>query len=125
MEEKVFENVIDDKKIKEDFGDLAISVLVNGKLIDINKDLKHLVVEFGYLFKISENNFTTMFKMTIPKKLFSKERVFYFGTQNGNLMLLNSSFNEEMFRKIQHDMFIMHHVDIEKENRNQYIMELY
>ncbi len=126
MEEKIYENVITDKKVKEYFGDLALSLLNNLKLIDKNKDLKHLVVEFGYLFKAGEpDDYSTMFKVIIPKKLFKPERTFYFGTQEGKLMLLNEAFTEETFRKIQSDMFIRHRVDLNTLNSNDYKMELY
>lgn len=126
MEEVVFENIIKDKKIKEYLADLAISILAKAKIIDVSSDLKHSVVEFGYLFKTNDQyQVTTMFKLTIPKKAFKQERVFYFGMQKGRLYYLNEKCTEELFRKVQRDMFRMHKVDVNTINKNDYIMELY
>ena len=126
MENEKFENVITDKKLKENFGDLAISLLANKGEIDVKSDLKHLRVEFGYLFKRqNQDRFETMFKMILPNKIFKSERVFYFGTQDDKLILLNDKFTEDTFRKIQSDMFSMHNVDAQNLNRRDYIMELY
>ena len=123
MEKEEFENVITDKKLKEQFGDLALGLLANQKLIELNQGLKHLVVEFGYLFKTnnSNNKFSTMFKVILP----NAEKIFYFGTQDGKLCLLNDNFTEETFKKIQKDMFKMHKVNIDNINLNDYKMELY
>lgn len=41
------------------------------------------------------------------------------------MLLFNDSFNEDMFRKIQNDMFVMHNVDVGSINWNEYKMELY
>lgn len=125
MENKVFENAITNKQLKESLGDAAIALLVNQNLITLEKDLKHLVIEFGYLFINHQNQPSAMLKMTIPKKLFKPERIYYFGTQDGKLLLLDNNFNEETFRKIQNDMFVMHKVDVININRNDYKMELY
>lgn len=123
MEKVEFENAITDKKLKEQFGDLALGFLANQKLIELNQGLKHLVVEFGYLFKTNNpnNKFSTMFKVILP----NAEKIFYFGTQDGKLCLLNDNFTEETFKKIQKDMFKMHKVDIDNINLNDYKMELY
>lgn len=116
------ENVITDKKIKEEFGDMAISILVNKSELDLKSDLKYLRIEFGYLFKRPNNNtIEAMFKITIPKK----EKVFYFGTQDGELLLLNNQFTEDTFRRIQSDMFSIHNIDVQNINKSDYIMELY
>ena len=37
----------------------------------------------------------------------------------------DKNFNEETFRKIQNDMFVMHQIDVININRNDYRMELY
>lgn len=126
MEERVFENIIKDKKTKEYFADLAISMLAKAKIIEISNDLKHSVVEFGYLFKTNDKyQVTTMFKLTIPKKDLKPERTFYFGMQEGRLYCLNEKYTEELFRKVQRDMFRMNNVDINTINKNDYIIELY
>lgn len=125
MENKVFENAIKDLKLKESIGDAAISLLATQKLIDMPKDLKHLVVEFGYLFINDKNEPSTMLKIVTPKRLFKQSKTFYFGSQDGKLMLLNNNFNEETFRNVQNDMFVRHQVDIININRNDYKMELY
>lgn len=67
----------------------------------------------------------TMLKVMPPKKCLVNKKVFYFGSQDNNLLLFNDSFNEDMFRKIQNDMFVMHNVDVGSINWNEYKMELY
>ena len=125
MENNVFKNVITDLKLKEHFGDEAISLLANQKLIELPKDLKHLVVEFAYLLMNNSEQPITMFKVVTPKRLFKQSKTYYFGTQDNKLLLLNENFNEETFRKIQNDMFVMHQIDVININRNDYRMELY
>ncbi len=126
MGNEIFKNVIGDKQMKEKIGDIVISMLANEGLISFPKDLKHLVIEFGYLFLREGSDIPiTMLKVMPPKKLFGEQKVFYFGSQDNKLLLLNDSFNENTFRKIQNDMFVMHKVDITTINWNEYKMELY
>ena len=113
------------REIKEHLGDAAIACLVNAKLIEMPKDLKHLVVEFGYLFLMPNGEPSTMLKVITPKRLFKPQRTYYFGSQDGKLMLLNQGFTEDTFRKIQNDMFNMHQVNYALEDKSKYKMELY
>ena len=124
MENQDVKNGITDKRLKENFGNLAISLLVQKKLISASKDLRHLMVEFGYLFLDNRSGPQAMFKLTTPKRFLHPQRTFYFGTQNGHLLLLNEQFTEAAFRKIQHDMFIMHGIDAKAVNPQEYLMDL-
>lgn len=124
-EDIIFKNVIDDKQLKENLGDAALSVLANLKLIELPKDLNHLIVEFGYLFITPKEEISTMLKVVPPKRLFKPQKTYYFGSQDGKLMLLNETFTEETFRKIQQDMFNMHKVNYALEDKSKYKMELY
>ncbi|MFR9215980.1 MAG: hypothetical protein ACLVKK_07075 [Ruthenibacterium sp.] len=125
MENETATNGIMRKDLKESFGNFAISLLSNNNLISSSKDLQHSVVEFGYLLIDSLGRPQAMFKLTIPKRLFHPQRTFYFGTQNGQLLLLNEQFTEEAFRAIQNDMFMMHGIDVDTADLQNYIMELY
>ena len=125
MEEKAYKNAIKDKELKESIGDAAISLLASQKLINPPKDLKHLIIEFAYLFLNNNVEPVTMNKVITPKSFFKKSKIFYLGSQEGNLLLLNNNFTEETYKKIQNDMFIMHKVDILSINWNDYKMELY
>lgn len=125
MENKIFKNVISNRELKENLADTALSVLANQKLISLPKDLKHLIVEFGYLLLNDKEEPVAMFKVMPPKKMFQSQKTYYFGTQDGKLLLLNENFNEDTFRKIQNDMFVMHNIDVININRNEYKMELY
>lgn len=126
MNEKiVFENAIENKELKENLGDAALSVLANLKLIEMPKDLKHLIVEFGYLLIKPDGEICTMLKVMPPKRLFKPQKTYYFGSQEGKLMFLNETFTEETFRKIQNDMFNMHNINYALEDKNKYKMELY
>ena len=121
----VFKNSIDDKQLKEHLGDSALAVLANLKLIEMPKDLKHLIVEFGYLLVKPDGEICTMLKVMPPKRLFKPQKTYYFGSQDGKLMFLNESFTEETFRKIQSDMFNMHKINYALEDKRKYKMELY
>ena len=124
--ENTFNNVISDKALKENLADTALSLLASHKFISLEKDLKHLVVEFGYLLMPKDRDeVSTLMKVTTPKKLFQAPKVFYLGSQSGKLMLLNENFGEDMFRKVSQDMLTRHKVDMTTINRNEYIMELY
>lgn len=121
-----FENGIKNRELKEQLADTALSLLASHKFISLEKDLNHLVVEFGYLLLPKDSDkVSALIKVITPKKIFQPSKVFYLGTQDGNMMLLNEKFNEEMFRKVSYDMLTMHGVDLNTINKNEYIMELY
>ena len=124
-EDIVFKNEIDNKQLKVNLGDAAIAVLTNLKLIKLPKDLNHLIVEFGYLLVKPDGEICTMLKVMPPKRLFKPQKTYYFGSQDGKLMILNESFTEETFRKIQTDMFNMHKINYALEDISKYKMELY
>ena len=90
--------------------------MANDKLISLDKDLKHLVVEFGYLFLPENSNnvsdVKTLLKVMPPKKMFQSQKTYYLATQDGKLLLLNERFNEAIFRKISNDVLLMHKVDL-------------
>lgn len=125
MEDVVFENVISNKELKENLADAALSVLANLKLIELPKDLKHLVVEFGYLFMTPNSGPSVMLKVMPPKRLFKPQKTYYFGSQDGKLLFLNSGFTEETFRQYQSDMLNRHQVNYALEDKSKYKMELY
>lgn len=124
MEEKIidepFKNIIDDKKVKVKIGDTILSYLINQNLIDIENDLNHLVVEFGYLFQDNDNNIVTLIKVETANKL----KTFFVACQENKLILLTDEFNEALFRKTANDMLKMHKVDMTNLNRKDYFMEL-
>ncbi len=99
--------------LKEHFGNLAVSLLVDRNFILSPYRLKHLVIEFGYLLITDDSDKAcTRFKVILPKKLFKTQKIYYFGTQDDKLILLNGQFTEEIFRSIQNDMFAMHKIDV-------------
>ncbi len=124
--DKPFKNVITNKTYKENVADTALSILIDKKLISKEKDLKHLVVEFGYLL-LPDNteDLCALLKIITPKRLLSKSKIFYVAIQQGNMMLLDNRFDEAMFRKTSADMLVMHKVDLNTINSKDYIMELY
>jgi len=120
------ENGIKNKQYKEKLADTAIALLVNKKLISMEKDLKNLIVEFGYLL-LPENHdeVSSLLKVTTPKRLLQSQKVFYLGVQKGKMMLLTEGFDESTFRKISNDMLNMHKVDLNSLDKKDYIMQLY
>ncbi len=124
--ENPFKNIINDKKQKEEIGDTIIAFLENQKLIDMKKELKHLLIEFGYLLKDNNNEIVTLVKVKTPSKLLKKEKIFFLAMQQGELILLdNNKFNELVFRKVSDDMLKMHNVNMDSLNPKDYFMELY
>ena len=103
--------------------------MANDKLISLDKDLKHLVVEFGYLLLPENSNnvsdVKTLLKVMPPKKMFQSQKTYYLATQDGKLLLLNERFNEAIFRKISNDVLLMHKVDLNTIDKKDYTMELY
>ena len=121
-----YKNVITDKKYKEQIADTAIAILVNNNLISMKKDLKHLIVKFGYLLLNEKTNeLHTLIKVMPPKKMFQKQKVFYLGSQEGKLLLLNEMFTEELYIKTKTRMLTLHQVDLNTINERDYGMELY
>lgn len=121
-----FDNVITNRQLKEQVGDSALALLANNKLISLEQDSKHLVIEFGYLLLPKDiDKPAALLKVITPKKLFKASKVFYIALQKGEMMILGDNFNEEMFRKVSTDMLTMHNVDLNTINKNEYIMELY
>lgn len=74
--ENPFKNIINDKKQKEEIGDTIIAFLENQKLIDMKKELKHLLIEFGYLLKDNNNEIVTLVKVKTPSKLLKRKKYF-------------------------------------------------
>lgn len=123
---KPFKNAIKNRELKEQIGDSALSLLANNKLIELDKDSKHLVIEFGYLLLPNDTDKpAALLKIITPKKLFNASKVFYIAIQKGEMMILDEKFNEEIFEKVSTDMLTMHGIDISTINKNEYIMELY
>ena len=118
-----FKNIITDKKSKEDVGDNVLAYLVNIQKIDQN-DFKDIIIEFGYLFLDNNNVYSSLLKVTIPKKIFKPEKIFYIAIQHKKIMLLENNFNEDLFKKTSHDMLVMHKVDLNTVNQNDYFMQL-
>ena len=123
---KPFKNVISNREYKEIIGDNAITLLMNNNYIT-KDELNHLRLEFGYLLYDEEKDIlSALIKITTQKKMFHDPKVFYLGTKDSSLLLLDSEkFNDEMFRKISCDMLTMHGVNTALEDTSKYVMELY
>lgn len=80
------ENIIDNRKIKENIADAALALLQEGE--DYN-ELVNTKVEFGYLFDIEDHGLEALFKVMTDRT------TAYFAVQGTSLMRLK--FNEELF----------------------------
>lgn len=87
-------DMIDDMKLKEDFADEAIAILLNHKLIK-PRNLKNITVEYGFLYKFGKRGYNSLFKVTTKKK------TFYFGVTEYDLSLI--CFTEDLFIKTAND----------------------
>lgn len=123
--EKPFKNIIDDRKRKEEVGDIILAYLTNQNLINMKKDFNHLTIEFGYLFQDNDNNIVTLVKVETPSRLFKKNKTFFVAYQENKLMLLTNGFDYVLFKKTSEDMLKMHNVDLNSLNKKDYFMELY
>lgn len=119
--ENSYKNIINSSEYKEHIADTALSVLANNNLISFENDLKNLRVEFGYLLISDGGVISSLLKVIVH----NGKRVYYFGISKGQLNLLDEKFNDDMFKKISYDMLTMHKVDINSENPNDYVIELY
>ena len=82
---ETFENGIKNRELKEQLANTALSLLSSHKFISLEKDLNHLVVEFGYLLLSKDSDeVSALIKVVTPKKIFQPSKIFYLGTQGGN-----------------------------------------
>ncbi len=80
-------NEINNKNLKEDLANHALSTLVQG--VDYN-DLAYTTVKFGYLFDIDNHGIEALFKIITDRD------TIYFAAQVNSIMRLN--FNEALFQ---------------------------
>ncbi len=81
-------NQIDNKELKENLANTALSVLKQGEHYE---KLDYTTCEFGYLFVIEGHGLEALFKITTDKG------TFYFAAQGDTLQMLD--FNEELFKQ--------------------------
>lgn len=122
--EKVWKNAITNRKTKEMLCDTALSVLLNMHFMTI-ADMPRVKVEFAYLMTDQDGTIGAMFKVNIGQRLaLLHPKTYYFGANDGNLHLLDSTVTEEVFQKVKQDMKAMH-PDIDFEAyKDAYFMEL-
>ena len=118
-----FKNIITDKTAKVDVGDHVLAYLVNQNILD-KQELMNIAVEFGYLLLDDDNHYSSLLKVIVPQNQFGPTKIFYIGIQKERILLLDNNFNEEMFKKVSNDMLVMHKVDINNKNEDDYIMHL-
>ena len=104
--------------------DTALSVLLNMHFMTI-ADMPRFKVEFAYLMTDQDGTIGAMFKVNIGQRLaLLHPKTYYFGANDGNLHLLDSTVTEEVFQKVKQDMKAMH-PDIDFEAyKDAYFMEL-
>lgn len=120
----MYANAITDKKVKEHVADQALAILLNNGFIT-HDEMGRVKIEFGYLMVSNSGEVCAMFKVIISEKIvLLMPRTYYFGANNGNLSLLDSSFTEITFDQIKLDMVKMHPEIDFMANRNSYYMEM-
>ena len=120
----MYANAITDRKLKEYVADQALAILLNNGLMTPD-EMGRVKVEFGYLTVSNSEEICAMFKVIISEKIvLLMPRTYYFGTNSGNLSLLDSSFTELTFDQIKLDMVKMHPGIDFMANRNAYYMEM-
>lgn len=120
----MYTNAITDKKLKEHVADQALALLLNNGLMTPG-EMPRVKIEFGYLLVSNSGDVCTLFKVIISRKIvLLMPRTYYFGSSNGNLSLLDSSFTEITFDQVTLDMTKMHPGIDFTANRNSYYMEM-
>ena len=84
--------------IKELLANTALAQLEKGEDMF---EFANTMVEFGYIY-LRNNDFEGLFKVITDKK------TVYFAAQQGRLMRLNDTFNEEMFQETIQQMESFH-----------------
>lgn len=125
--EKVWKNAITNRKTKEMLCDTALSVLLNMHFMTI-ADMPRVKVEFAYLMTDQDGTIGAMFKVNIGQRLaLLHPKTYYFGANNGNLHLLDSTVTEEVFQKVKQDMTVMHTMEeggLQEEHVRQALQKL-
>lgn len=90
-------NEIDNKELKENIANTALSIMQNG--VDY-EDLAYLKVEFGYLFQIEGHGIESLLKISTDKT------IAYFAVQKAKMLRLN--FSEELFKSTVEGFLKLH-----------------
>lgn len=90
-------NQINNKELKENLANYAMSILNEGEHY---KSLAYTKCEFGYLFNFEGHGLEALFKITTDVD------TFYFAAQGNSLQFLN--FNEELFNSTTVTFLGMH-----------------
>lgn len=101
-----FKNAINDEKLKQQLIDSAITILIDYELLDLQNDLRKIIANFAYLL-VNDNEIPfAMMKISIPQKyMWLRTKVFYFGVQDGECLLLdNDTFSEQTYQNISKEM---------------------
>lgn len=118
--EQIFKDEIKNKELKEHVADMALGILEKaGKISKTRADMIHTKIEYAYLLK-NEKKIATLLKV-----IKNNGEVYYLGSQDNKLMILNEKFTEELFVNTRDTMLQMHKVTKTKEDEKYYFMELY
>ncbi|MCI9524136.1 MAG: hypothetical protein HFF01_03695 [Erysipelotrichaceae bacterium] len=90
-------NEIENKELKEQIGDMALSLLQEG--IDY-EELAYTKIEFGYLFDFEKHGIESLFKVITDK------RTIYMAVQG--IKMLRLEFSEELFQDTIHTFLKLH-----------------
>ena len=101
-----FKNAINNEKLKQQLIDSAITILLDYELLDLQNDLRKIIVDFAYLLVNDDEIPFAMMKISIPQKyMWLRTKVFYFGVQDGECLLLdNDTFSEQIYKNISKEM---------------------
>jgi len=88
---------LDNKELKEDIANAALSILKPGAQYD---SLENTIVEFGYLFTFEGHGVEALLKVTTDKS------VFYFAVQKTSVIPLE--FNEAFFKDTTEQFLTIH-----------------
>lgn len=90
-------NEIDNRELKQNLADAAISMMAQGKDYE---ELAGTKCQFGYLFHIRDHGLEALFKITTDRT------TAYFAAQKTSLMRVN--LNEELFKSTTETFLSMH-----------------
>ena len=90
-------NQIDNKELKENLADAALSLLKQNKDY---KNLENTSVEFGYLFDIDNHGLEALFKVI------TDNNTIYFAAQGNSLKMLD--LDEDIFKAVTEQFLSIH-----------------
>ena len=96
-----FKNAINNEKLKHQLIDSAITILIDYELLDLQNDLRKIIVDFAYLLVNDDEIPFSMMKVSILKiYVVENKGILLWSTRWECLLLDNDTFSEQTYKNI-------------------------